>query len=76
MLIAKKANAILSCINRSIEIVSWKIIVPLDSTLIRPHLEYYVCFWTFKKGSDKLQLVWKRATENMKVMETTPLRND
>ena len=48
---AKKANAILGCINRSIVSKSHELIILLYLALVGPHLEFCVHFWTpyFKK---------------------------
>ena len=42
---AKKVNAILGCINRSIVSKSQKVLVPHYSALARPHLEYCFQVW-------------------------------
>jgi len=70
-LTAQKANCILDCIKRRMPSRSREGILPLCSTLVRPHLESCIQLWSrqHRKDMDLLEWVQRRATKMIRGME-------
>ena len=60
-LAAQKTNRILGCIKRSMTSRSREVILPLYSTLMRPHLEYCIQLWSGDEGGETLEQVAQRS---------------
>ena len=70
-LAAHKANCILGCIKRCMTSRSRKVILPLYSALLRPHLEYCIQMWSpqYRRVMDLLECIQRGATEMVHGME-------
>jgi len=68
---ACKANCILGCMKRGLDSREREVIVPLYSTLVRPHRKYCIQAWEpqKKKYVELLEWVQKRATEIIRELE-------
>ncbi len=62
---AVKTNRMLGFINRSISFETKDVILPLNSSLVRPHLDYAVQLWAphHAKDTAKLEAVQRRAAK-------------
>jgi len=70
-LTAQKADCILGCIERSRGNRLREVILPLCSSLVRPHLESYVRLWSpqHRKDIDLFKLVQSRVTKMVRGLE-------
>ncbi len=71
---AGKANRMLGFMNRNFLFKDKDVILPLYTSLVRPHLEYAVQFWSTHHAKDiaKLEAVQRRATQMITSLRNKP----
>jgi len=71
VLAAQKADSILGCIKRSMTRRLREVILPLYSSLVRPHLEFCIHLWSpqCKKDMELLDMEQRRATKMIRGLE-------
>ena len=69
--VVRKAYGMLAFIGRGIEYKSCRLMLQLYRTLVRPHLEYCVQFWSpyYRKDVETLERVQRRFTRMLPGME-------
>ena len=72
--VVKTANKITGFIGRAFEYKSEKVILTLFNSLVRPHLEYCVQFWSpyYRKDIDKLERVQRKVTKMIPRLRNKP----
>ena len=70
----KTANKLVGFIGRTFENKSERIILKLYNSLVRPHLEYCVQFWSpyYRKDIDKLERIQRRITKMIPRLRNSP----